>query len=72
VRSNIEAIYGYSGHKDRDHLLEFVDGMQASVKKIFVVMGEPRASMYLVQKIRDNMGLDAYAPEQDDSVTLDC
>lgn len=72
VRANIATIYGYSGHKDSDHLLGFVQDMRESVKKIFVVMGEPKSSMFLVQKIRDNLGIEAYAPEQDDSVTLEC
>ena len=46
--------------------------MQDTVKKIYVVMGEPKSSMFLVQKIRDNLGLDAYAPEFGDTVTLSC
>ncbi|MCF7834048.1 MAG: MBL fold metallo-hydrolase [Candidatus Pacebacteria bacterium] len=72
VKANVVTIYGYSGHKDSDGLLGFVQQMQNSVKKIFVVMGESKSSMFLVQKIRDNLGLQAYAPEQDDVVELDC
>lgn len=71
VRSHIVVISGYSGHKDSDHLLEFVSDMQDTVKKIFVVMGEPKSEMFLVQKIRDNLGLNASAPEQGSSVVLD-
>ena len=71
VRAHIVTISGYSGHKDSDHLLDFVEAMQDSVKKIFVVMGEPKSEMFLVQKIRDNLGLDASAPEQGSSVVLD-
>jgi metallo-beta-lactamase family protein len=72
VRAHIVTISGYSGHKDSDGLLGFVEDMQDSVKKVFVVMGEPRSSMFLVQKIKDNLGVDASAPDKGDVVTLFC
>ena len=72
VRAHIVTISGYSGHKDSDGLLRFVEDMQSTVKKVFVVMGEPKAAMFLVQKIRDNLGIEAYAPERGDSITLLC
>jgi metallo-beta-lactamase family protein len=72
VRAHVVTISGYSGHKDSDGLLGFVEDMQDSVKKIFVVMGEPKSSMFLVQKLRDNLGLEAFAPNVGDSVSLPC
>ena len=72
VRAHVVTILGYSGHKDSDGLLSFVEDMQDSVKKIFVVMGEPKSAMFLVQKLRDNLGLEACAPELGTSVTLNC
>ena len=72
VRAHIVTISGYSGHKDSDGLLSFVEDTQDSLKKVFVVMGEPKSSMFLVQKLRDNLGIDAIAPEQGTSVTLEC
>ncbi len=72
VKAHVVTISGYSGHKDSDDLISFVEDMADTVKKIFVVMGEPKSSMFLVQKIRDNLGLEAYAPEQGESVTLEC
>lgn len=72
VRAHVVTISGYSGHKDSDGLLNFVEGMQESLKKVFVVMGEPKSSMFLVQKLRDNLAIDASAPEQGSSVTLSC
>ena len=72
VRAHIVTITGYSGHKDSDSLLSFVEDTQDTIKKIFVVMGEPKSAMFLVQKIRDNLGLDAFAPEQGSSVLLVC
>lgn len=64
VRAKIESILGYSSHKDSDHLVDFVATAQNTVKKVFVVMGEPKASLFLVQKIKDYLGLDAMYPER--------
>ena len=64
VKAKIESILGYSSHKDSDHLVEFASTAQDTVKKIFVVMGEPKASLFLAQKIRDNLGLEAIYPER--------
>jgi metallo-beta-lactamase family protein len=72
VRAHIVTITGYSGHKDSDALLSFVEDSQDTLKKVFAVMGEPKSAMFLVQKLRDNLGIDAYAPEVGSSVTLVC
>ncbi|MFH1200917.1 MAG: MBL fold metallo-hydrolase [bacterium] len=72
VRAHIVTILGYSGHKDSDGLLRFVEDMQDTVKKVFVVMGEPKSEMFLAQKIRDNLGINAFVPEQGSIVTLEC
>ena len=71
VRANIIVVSGYSSHKDSDHLVEFVDTSAKTLKKVFVVMGEPKASLFLAQKIKDNTGVEAYHPHQDESVILD-
>ena len=72
IRAHIEKISGYSGHKDSDGLLNFVADMADSLKKVYVVMGEPKSSMFLVQKLRDNLGIEAYAPEKGQSVEFPC
>lgn len=64
VKAHIETIYGYSSHKDSDHLVEFVAEAAPSLKKVFVAMGEPKASLFLVQKLRDNVGVGAVMPER--------
>lgn len=64
VKAKIESILGYSSHKDSDHLLGFASTAQETVEKIFVVMGEPKASLFLVQKIHDSLGVEAIYPER--------
>lgn len=72
VRANIVFINGYSGHKDSDHLIEFVEQIADTLKKVYVVMGEPKSSLFLTQRLRDYLGVRAYAPEENDVVELDC
>lgn len=64
VRAHIETIFGYSSHKDSDNLVGFVENTAKTVKKVFVAMGEPKASLFLVQKLRDNLGVNALYPKQ--------
>lgn len=72
VRAHVVFIDGYSGHKDSDHLVEFVENTADTLKKVFVVMGEPKSSMYLAQKINDNTRVKAFTPNTGDSVIIEC
>jgi len=72
IRAHVAKISGYSGHKDSDHLLLFVENTAKTLKKVFVVMGEPKSAMYLSQKIRDNLGVKAFAPSAGESVVIEC
>jgi metallo-beta-lactamase family protein len=72
VRANVAVISGYSGHKDSDHLVEFVENTMETLKKVFVVMGEPKSAMFLAQKLRDNLDVKAFSPSSGESVILEC
>ncbi len=72
IKAHLEMISGYSGHKDSDHLVEFVADTANSLKKVYLLMGEPKSSMFLAQKLKDNLDVDAYAPTAGDEVILDC
>jgi metallo-beta-lactamase family protein len=71
VRAKIARIRGYSGHADRDQLVELVSKGSGKVKQVFVTMGEERASLFLVQRLRDYLGLHASAPALGDRVSID-
>jgi metallo-beta-lactamase family protein len=71
VLSKIEVLNGYSGHKDMDRLIEFVETGAETLKKVFVAIGEPKASMFLAQRIRDYLDLDAVVPEPNTKVDLE-
>lgn len=72
VKAKVVFINGYSGHKDSDHLVAFVEDTASTVKKVFVVMGEPKSALFLTQRLRDTFDIDATAPEEGDVVELDC
>ncbi len=73
VRAKIDSIAGYSSHKDSDHLVEFVGKATESekLKQVFCVMGEPKSSMFLVQKLRDDLGVDAVYPEFKEEIEIE-
>ncbi|HMO77856.1 MAG TPA: MBL fold metallo-hydrolase [Candidatus Paceibacterota bacterium] len=71
VRAKVARIQGYSGHADRDQLLELVANGSNKAKQIFVTMGEERSSLFLTQRLRDYLGLNAIAPEQNQEVEID-
>ena len=71
IKAEVRVIHGFSGHKDSDHLIEFVEKSQETLKKVFVAMGEPKSSLFLVQRLRDYLGVNAVSPEKDEVVELD-
>ena len=71
IRARLVTINGYSGHKDADALLNFVEDSSSTLKRVYVVMGEPKSSLFLVQRIRDYLAIEAYAPGEGDSVEIE-
>lgn len=72
IKANIAFISGYSGHKDSDHLVEFVSYTVDTLKSVYVIMGEPKSSMHLAQKLRDSLGVRAYSPDSGEQIILKC
>lgn len=64
VKAHIETLYGYSAHKDSDHMVEFVATASDRLKKAFIVMGEPKSSMHLAQRLNDELVVTALVPER--------
>lgn len=71
VRARIEMISGYSSHKDSDGIVNMVADTAETLKKVFVVMGEPKSSTYLAQRIRNEVGVEAIYPEASVEYTLE-
>lgn len=71
VRAQIASIRGFSGHADRDQLVDFVAQGGENAKQIFVTMGEEQSSLFLVQRLRDYLGVKAVAPSPNEEVSID-
>ncbi len=71
VRAKIAHIHGYSGHADRDQLVEYVSKGGDKAKQVFVCMGEERSALFLVQRLRDYLGVHAVAPSLDEKIEID-
>jgi len=72
IRARKATIRGFSAHKDRDGLVDFVEraAQGGELEQVFVAMGEPKSSLFLVQRLRDFLGVDAVAPEEGDTISL--
>lgn len=64
INARIETIEGFSAHKDTDGLVDFVDAAKDTLEQVFIVHGEPKSSLFLVQRIRDYLDLNALTPEK--------
>jgi len=71
VRAKVAQIQGFSGHADRDQLLELVASGCQKAKQVFVTMGEERSSLFLTQRLRDYLGINAIAPEENQEVEIE-
>ncbi|MCA9357032.1 MBL fold metallo-hydrolase [Candidatus Nomurabacteria bacterium] len=71
VKAKIATIRGFSGHADRNQLIDLVHGGAENAKQVFVTMGEERASLFLTQRLRDYLGVNAITPEPNAEVEID-
>ena len=55
VKASIHTLGGLSAHADRDNLLKWLKGFKQKPKHVFVVHGEPAASIHFVQTIRETL-----------------
>ncbi len=71
VNAHVENIRGYSAHKDSDALIDFIADASDGLEKVFVTMGEPKASMFLAQRLKDYIGVSAVVPKKGDEVEIE-
>jgi metallo-beta-lactamase family protein len=71
VRATVATIRGFSGHADRNQLIDLVYGGCSEAKQVFVTMGEEKASLFLTQRLRDYIGVNAIAPDENEEVEID-
>lgn len=71
VKARVASIRGFSGHADRDQLIDLVAQGGDDAEKVFVTMGEEHSSLFLVQRLRDYLGVHATAPRLNEAVEVD-
>ena len=71
LRARVVNIHGFSAHKDSDHLIEFVNSTKESLKRVFIVLGEPKSAYFLGQRIHEVYDVPVLVPEKGDRVELD-
>lgn len=74
VKAQVVRIAGFSGHADRDQLINLVAGgaqKAEDIQGVYVVMGEERSSLFLTQRLRDYLGLRAKAPDVNEEIEID-
>jgi len=59
VRAEIASLQALSGHADRNELMHWIEPIAKSLKKVFLVHGEPQQSAALAETIRKTYRVDA-------------
>ncbi|MFT5359802.1 MAG: metallo-beta-lactamase family protein [Candidatus Paceibacteria bacterium] len=71
VRAKIRTVSGFSGHKDSDHLVEFVEQVSGSIKTVFLAMGELKASTFLAQRLKGELGVNTRVVQKEEVVEFE-
>ena len=69
-RAEVVTINGFSAHAGQAGLLEYAHATRESVKKIFLVHGEPRGAEPLMEKLGDGGFSEVFYPERGDTFEL--
>src|SRR5664280_480532 len=70
VRAEIASLDELSGHADQSELLEWIKPMVGSLRKVFLVHGEPSQSETLAHLLHTHYGLEAVCPAPGQSFDL--
>ena len=70
VRARIEANEGFSGHADRDGLLDWIGAMKQKPAKILLVHGEPEVITAFADVISSRFGVETHIARLNETLTL--
>ncbi len=70
VRAQVETMYGWSGHTDRDGLVSFAGRCVPDATAFLVGLGEPASARFLAQRITHFVGVKAIVPTKGQSFTI--
>jgi len=70
VRAEISSLDELSGHADQRELLQWIEPLGPSLRKVFLVHGEPQQSQTLARLLQSIHGLEAVVPAPGESFEL--
>jgi metallo-beta-lactamase family protein len=70
VRAEVQSIDSLSGHGDQQELLDWMAPVAPTLKKVFLVHGEPVAQQALKAKIEERYKLEVLCPKRGDRVEV--
>lgn len=70
VNARIEMIEGFSGHADRDGLLDWLSHFSSKPGKVFIVHGEEASMQALSKYIGGRFNIETEIPDKGESVTI--
>ncbi|MFA5382112.1 MAG: beta-CASP ribonuclease aCPSF1 [Candidatus Micrarchaeia archaeon] len=70
MNMRVETVEGYSGHSGRKQLMAFVHNISPKPEKIFVMHGDEKRCLDLVQSIKNTLKVETRAPMNMDTIRL--
>jgi metallo-beta-lactamase family protein len=70
VRAEVSSLDELSGHADQRELLHWIEPLVSTLKKVFLVHGEPEQAATLAEVLHSAYGLEALAATQGQSFEL--
>jgi len=71
VNAEIYSLEGFSGHADREGIIQWIKSIKNKPKKIFVVHGEEEATKEISRKIEEELTIKTYIPKLGESVSIE-
>ena len=71
VNAEIHSLEGFSGHADREGIIQWIKSFKNKPQKIFVVHGEEEAAKEISRKIEEELKIKAYIPELGESLSIE-
>lgn len=70
VRAVIEQLHGFSGHADQEELIQWISGLSAVPRRVFVTHGEPEAAETFAATLKTRTGWAVVVPRYAETIQL--
>lgn len=71
VKAKVVQVSGYSAHADQKQLIQWLEPMRISLKKVFVAQGDPEVSSVFAQLVKDKLAVSAVVPKLKEEFELE-